>query len=73
MRKKFVIGEAPSRNLNYYGGYNTVTQNSAGDITFECVEKLIHIFVSNSSYGVDFIRKYTCRNTHGYYIGTLAI
>ena len=30
--KIIVIGEAPSSHLNYYQGYNTITQNSAGDI-----------------------------------------
>jgi beta-lactamase superfamily II metal-dependent hydrolase len=31
-----VIGEAPSRHLHYYGDYEKLTQNSAGDIVFEC-------------------------------------
>src|SRR5437016_2516065 len=30
-----IIGEAPSEYLNYYQGYNSITQNSAGDITFD--------------------------------------
>ncbi|MDE0111884.1 MAG: MBL fold metallo-hydrolase [Albidovulum sp.] len=30
--KVVVIGEAPSKNLNYYGNYNTITQNKAGSI-----------------------------------------
>lgn len=38
-----VIGEAKSKDLNYYSGYNTITQNSSGDITFECVSGKIHI------------------------------
>ena len=28
--KIIVIGEAPSKDLNYYQGYNTITQNTAG-------------------------------------------
>ena len=42
--KVIVIGEAPSAHLNYYQGYNTITQNSAGDIVFECLERKIRIF-----------------------------
>jgi beta-lactamase superfamily II metal-dependent hydrolase len=45
-----VIGEAPSRHLNYYTGYKTVTQNMAGDITMECLGDKVHFYVSNDSY-----------------------
>src|SRR3546814_7219402 len=45
-----VIGEAPSRHLNYYTGYKTITQNSAGDITMDCVEDKVHFYVSNTNY-----------------------
>ena len=66
-----VIGEAPSKHLNYYAGYNTVTQNSAGDITFECVTGKIHTYVSNWTYSVDFLEDDGQGYTHGNYIGTL--
>lgn len=65
-----VIGEAPSEDLNYYGGYNTITQNSAKDITFECIEKKVHIFVSNKDYSVDFLDNEDISGS-GNYIGTL--
>lgn len=45
-----VIGEAPSRHLNYYTGYTTITQNKAGDITMECVDNKVHFYVSNPNY-----------------------
>ena len=45
-----VIGEAPSRHLNYYTGYTTITQNRAGDITMECVDDKVHFYVSNPDY-----------------------
>lgn len=45
-----VIGEAPSRHLNYYTGYDTLTQNRAGDITFDVVENKVHIYSSNENY-----------------------
>lgn len=68
--KIVIIGEAPSEHLNYYDGYNTITQNSAGDIIFECDSNKVHIYVSNANYHVDFLDneyKYTYSN----YIGTL--
>lgn len=45
-----IIGEAPSRHLNYYTGYTTITQNKAGDITMDCVDDKVHIYVSESGY-----------------------
>ena len=45
-----VIGEAPSRHLHYYTGYQTITQNRAKDITFECEEGKVHFYSSNSDY-----------------------
>ena len=38
-----VIGEAPSEYLDYYNGYNTITQNSAGDIIFDVDDKNVDI------------------------------
>ncbi|MHB8147178.1 MAG: hypothetical protein ACYDGM_07980, partial [Vulcanimicrobiaceae bacterium] len=50
-----VLGEAPSRHLHYYGGYNTLTQNTLGDITFECKADKIHVFVSEFGCDVEFL------------------
>ena len=67
-----VIGEAPSEDLNYYSKYNTITQNSAGDITFECDGKKIHIFVSAKDYEVDFLDD-EWQSGEDTYLGTLNI
>lgn len=72
--KIIVIGEAPSEDLNYYIGYNTITQNSAGDITFKCKNKKVHVFVTRSGYYdfVDFLDDENVdSDTGNYYIGTL--
>ena len=53
--KIVVIGEAPSKNLNYYGEYNTITQNSAGAIYFECLDNCVNIYVGSPTYSVDFL------------------
>lgn len=67
-----IIGEAPSANLNYYQGYNTITQNSAGDITLINDGKEIHIYVTNKDYKVSFLKnKY--KSEYNYYLGTLDI
>ena len=70
--KIVVIGEAPSKNLNYYGDYNTITQNSAGSIFFECVSGWVHIYVGSSSYSVDFLEDKGA-STYTNYIGSLAV
>ena len=70
--KIVVVGEAPSENLNYYRGYNTITQNSAGSIYFECVAKWVHIFVGSSNYSVEFLENKKV-NTYSNYIGSLAV
>ena len=69
-----VMGEAPSENLDYaaYDGYNKITQNSAKDITFECEQNMVHIYVSNENYSVDFLEN-EYMNTYDNYIGTLNI
>ncbi|MFC1780850.1 hypothetical protein ACFLZ8_01120 [Planctomycetota bacterium] len=69
--KLVIIGEAPSKDLNYYDGYDTITQNSAGDITLECVSGETHIYVSNQNYSVDFLDNEYLPETYGKYIGTL--
>lgn len=68
--KIVIIGEAPSEDINYYGNYKTITQNSAGDIIFECVTGKVHIYVSNREYKVDFLDN-EGTNNFNYYIGTL--
>jgi len=67
-----IIGECPSEHLNYYDGYNTITQNSAGDITLECVTGKVRIYVSADDYSVDFLDWEDVGDNHqGCYIGTL--
>lgn len=53
--KVIVIGEAPSGNLNYYAGYNTITQNSAGNIIFDAYDDTVDIYVGSSNYSVSFL------------------
>ena len=67
-----VIGEAPSKNLNYYRDYNTITQNSAGLLFFECVTDWVHIYVGSSTYSVDFLEDKGA-STYTSYIGSLAV
>lgn len=68
-----VIGEAPAKHLNYYSGYNTITQNSAGDITFDCNGNKVHIYVSSDTYSVNFLNNENKSNTYGNYIGSIDV
>jgi hypothetical protein len=68
--KIVVVGEAPSEDLNYYAGYNTITQNSAGDIIFDCNRRKVHIFTSNE-YSLDFLDDESQSRTGYFYLGTL--
>ena len=69
-----IMGEAPSENLDYaaYSDYNKITQNSAGDIIFECIEGKVHIYVSSNSYTVNFLDN-EHKDTFSNYIGTLNV
>lgn len=69
--KVIVIGEADSSMLDYYKGYNTITQNTAKDITFKCKTGKVHIYVSASGYSVDYLNDEKRTNTSlGNYIGS---
>lgn len=48
-----VIGEAPSEHLNYYRGYNTITQNTAKDIVFDNDGVWTHVYFSERNYPYD--------------------
>jgi beta-lactamase superfamily II metal-dependent hydrolase len=70
-----VLGEAPSENLDYagYNGYNKLTQNSAGDMIFDCGINEVDIYVSNENYSVDFLTQKAGRNKYDNYLGTLIL
>lgn len=74
--KVIVIGEAPSKDLDYYNGYNTIKQNSAGDITFIAEDSAVKVYVENFkySYGIDGIDDFTDDGsenlTDALYLGT---
>lgn len=69
-----VIGEAPSEYLDYYRGYNIITQNSAGDLLFETDTNKVHIYVGDNAYYVDYLADEGLDHSHGlYYIGTIYV
>ena len=70
--KVVVIGEAPSEHLNYYRNYNTITQNTAGSIYFECVEHWVHIYVGSTICSVDFLEDKGA-DTYSNYLGSLSV
>lgn len=67
-----ILGEAPAEELHYYPGYNTISQNTAKDITLICVGDKVHFYVENPYYSVDFLSNYgRTATTDGSYLGTL--
>lgn len=69
-----IIGEAKSENLDYYNGYNTITQNLAGDIVFDCDDTSIDIYVGNPNYKIkkNFLCNYMLQYPDlGYYLGSI--
>jgi beta-lactamase superfamily II metal-dependent hydrolase len=67
-----IIGEADSEYLHYYQGYDTITQNSAGDVTLDIDGKKVHIYVSSDTYSVDYLANEN-KSEYDNYIGTLNI
>ncbi len=68
-----VIGEAPSKNINYYPGYDTITQNLAGAITFVNNNGTVDVYVSNSAYNVDFLKYIIGKNDYSFYLGSFLV
>lgn len=67
-----IIGEAPSELLEYYSGFNTITQNSAGDILLDCVDDHIDFYISGSGYEAGFLDDRGVADRYGMrYLGTL--
>ena len=72
--KIIVIGEAPSKDLTYYQDFNTIKQNSAKDLLFECITDKVHIYVENESYEEDFLTNENLQDDYNlYYLGTLEL
>lgn len=71
--KIIIIGEAPSEHLNYYCGYNTITQNTAGDVVFDCNKDFVDVYITNENYSYDtsFLKnRYKTDCYLGCYLGT---
>jgi hypothetical protein len=67
-----IVGEAPSEYLDYYSGHDILTQNSAGDLLFECTGNKAHIYASNHTYVAQCLDDEGLDHSHGlYYVGTL--
>lgn len=66
-----VVGEAPSEYLNYYSGYDTITQNTAEDITFNCVNGKVHIYSSSTTCPILFNDESKINTGLGNYIGSI--
>lgn len=68
-----VVGEDSSVDLTYYSDYNTIAQNTSGDITFYCDGSKVKVYVENCTYSVRFLTNEYCADTYRNYIGTLTL
>lgn len=66
-----ILGECDSEHLNYYSGYNTITQNRAWGLLFEIDDGSIHIYVENPNYSVKFLSNLNKHKPGWNYIGSL--
>lgn len=66
-----VVGEAPSKYLNYYSDFNTITQNSAGNIIFDIHNSSVDIYVGNSNYSVNYLTDLN-KNKYENYLGSFS-
>lgn len=70
-----VLGNAPTENLkssyNYYNKDRTITQNSAGDIWFECYNRRVDVYTNNECGNMPKILKIDETKKDVYYRGTL--
>jgi lactate dehydrogenase-like 2-hydroxyacid dehydrogenase len=67
-----IVGQAPSEYLNYYTGYDILTQNSSGDLLFDCTTGKAHIYAANHTYVANCLDQEGLDRSHGlYYVGTL--
>ena len=72
--KIVIIGEAPSDKINYLSEYNTIKQNTAGDIVLDCDTAIVDIYVSNENYSVSFLENKKKSNAYNCtYIGSLSV
>ncbi len=70
--KLVIIGQAPSEYLDYYDNYDKITQNSTGDIIFDCIANKVNIHVKNDDYEAKCLDNEYVNSIDGYnYIGTL--
>ena len=53
--KIIIIGEAKSDYLNYYEGFDTITQNTAKNIVLECTARKIDVYTENK-FDNDFLK-----------------
>lgn len=68
-----VLGEAEAGHLYYYPGWNTITQNRAGDIAFDCRAGRVDVYVSSSTYTAEFLYDAGASANLGRYIGSFRV
>lgn len=68
-----VLGEAPSEHLHYYPGWDTITQNRAGDIGFDCRDGRVDVYVSSATYTNEALYDAGSTGDLGRYVGSFDV
>jgi hypothetical protein len=66
-----VLGGAAPEFLEYYEGRDHIRQEATGNITFECLERVTHLYVEDGSYETDFLDS-GIADRYGNYLGSVA-
>lgn len=70
-----MIGDAPSEHIHYYDSVKTITQNTAGDIVFEVLDRKVIVYTQKLISNRPFcLKKETTLVPDGLnYCGTLSL
>lgn len=68
-----VLGEAPAEEIYYYPGWNTITQNRAGDIAFDCLKGRVDVYVSSGTYSAGHLYDAGGSANLGRYVGSFDV
>jgi hypothetical protein len=67
-----VLGEASAEHSEYYEDRNHIRQKATGDITFECLEGVTHVYVGSDTYQAEFLEDRGIPDRFGPYLGSVA-
>lgn len=76
--KLIILGHAESKDMNYYCGWNTILKKQSGNITIECSDHFMNIWVDDPGYksGITILKNNPQKSDLSsslYYIGSISV